>query len=97
VLAERGTFSHPQLPYVMSVKGVQGKKLLDPVFERKDAHGQTDVVAKAREAELRVDMPGKLILIHMKHGVARSCTDGSQADFQDRIFEVPLPPNFGKE
>jgi lipopolysaccharide export system permease protein len=97
LLKKHSMINHSQLPYAMFVKGVQGKKLLDPVFKRKDAHGQTDVVANAREAELRVDMPRKLILIHMKWGVATSCSDGSQADFQDRVFEVPLPSNWGKQ
>src|SRR5205085_12678204 len=87
LLRKHGVLSHSQLPYSMFVHSVQGKKLLSPVFKRKDAHGQIDIVAQAREAELRVDMVKRLLLIHMRSGVASS-EDGSRAYFEDRIFEL---------
>jgi lipopolysaccharide export system permease protein len=95
LLKKNRMINHSQLPYAMFVKEVQGKKLLDPVFKRKDPHGQIEYVANAREAELRVDMTRKLILIHMKWGVCTSCQDGSLATFEDRVFDVPLPTNWG--
>src|SRR5262245_18345750 len=46
---------YPQLSYAMFVKGGQGLKLLDPTFKHRDPLGFTDIVAHAREAELRVN------------------------------------------
>ena len=48
--------SNPGLPYAMFVKTVEGDKLINPVFNRKDKQGHIDVVAHAREASLRVDL-----------------------------------------
>jgi lipopolysaccharide export system permease protein len=91
MLNKHQMISHPQVPYSIYVKNVQGRKLINPVFKRKSADGQIDIVANAREAELRVDVAHKLILIRMKVGVA-SGRDGSHGYFADRLFDVPLPP-----
>src|SRR5262249_9442842 len=55
LLARNGMISNAQLPYSMFVKGVQGKKLVSPVIKRRNNQEQIDMVAHAREAELRVD------------------------------------------
>jgi lipopolysaccharide export system permease protein len=96
ILKKQGVISHSQMPYSMWVKGVQGRKLLYPTFKRRDAQGQTDIVAMAREADLRVNIAKRVLLIQMRFGVASS-EDGSQAYFEDRIWEVPLPGNFGAD
>lgn len=81
--------SSAKLPYAMFVKGVQGKKLLSPVFKRKNSKGQVDIVANAREADLRVDMVNKVLLIRMRFGVLIG-EDGSRGYFEDKQFDVPL-------
>jgi lipopolysaccharide export system permease protein len=96
LLKKNHSINHSSLPYSMFVKGVQGKKLLDPVFKRKDQNGKIDVVANAKEAELRVDPSRKVLLIHMRWGEA-SFEDGSHIYFENRIFDVALAPNFGNE
>jgi lipopolysaccharide export system permease protein len=96
LLEKNRMVKHPSMPYEMYVKGVQGKKLINPVFKRKGQHGIPDVVANAREADLRVDMRKKEVYLHMRFGVA-SHDDGSRAYFEDRIWEVPLPPGFGQD
>lgn len=96
VLRKQGMLSHAQLPYAMFVKGVQGRKLLYPTFKRRDARGMVDVVAQAREANLRVNMARKMVLIHMRHGVATT-EDGSRGYFEDRVWEVPLPGNMNSD
>jgi len=92
LLSRHGMISYPQMPYAMFVKSVQGKKLLSPVIKHKDAKGQIDMVAQAREADLRVDMNKKELHIHMRFGVGISPVDGSRAYFEDRYFQVELPP-----
>lgn len=88
-LARQGTINSSQVPYSMFVKGVQGKKLLNPVIKRKNAKGQVDIVAHAREADLRVDMAHKQLLVRMRFGVLLS-EDGSRGYFEDKKFDIPL-------
>ncbi len=95
-LKKQGMLAHSQLPYAMFVKGVQGRKLINPTFKRRDAKGDVDVVAQAREAHLRVNLAKGQMLIHMRHGVA-STDDGSRGYFEDRVFEVPLPMNLAQD
>ncbi len=90
LLQRQSMIKHPQLPYEMYVKGVQGRKLILPIFKRKGANGQADIVATAHEAELRVDTRKKELNIHMKNGVFTG-NDGSRGYFEDKVFEVPLP------
>jgi lipopolysaccharide export system permease protein len=83
-------------PYQMFVQGVKGKKLLSPVIKRKDAHGQIDYVAHAREAELQV-LPSKgQVKIKMKHCFASSENE-SHVYFEEKDFPVDLPKDFGKQ
>ena len=95
-LKKQGMLAHSQLPYAMFVKGVQGRKLINPTFKRRDAKGDVDVVAQAREAHLRVNLAKQQMLIHMRHGVA-STDDGSRGYFEDRVWEVPLPANLAND
>src|SRR4051794_30834102 len=95
LLRKQQFIKHPQLPYEMYVQSVQGKKLLNPIFKRKGPNGKPDIVSYAREADLRVDVRNKLLLIRMLHGVVTSVgqdgKDGSHACFDDRVWEMPLP------
>jgi lipopolysaccharide export system permease protein len=96
MLNKQKMISHPQTPYAMYVNAVRGRRLIDPVIHRKDSHGNIDTVITAQEAELRVDMPHKMLRVHMKNGVA-SGQDGLRAYFQQRIVEVPLPKDWGSD
>lgn len=96
MLAKQGNLTHSNLPYAMFVKGVQGRKLVHPTFKRRDGKGDIDLVAQAREADLRVNLAKRQLLIHMRHGTA-SFQDGSQGYFEDRVWEVPLPSNLNSE
>lgn len=96
LLRKHGQVSHPQMPYAMWVKGVQGRKLVHPTFKRRDAKGDADVIAQAREADLRVNLAKRQLLIHMRYCTA-TMEDGSRTYFEDRVWEVPLPQNFSAE
>src|SRR5262245_49035702 len=69
LLSKHGSLSHSQLRYTMFVKSVQGRKLISPVVKRKGAKGQTDFVAHAREADLRVDLARMVLTVHLPRGV----------------------------
>ena len=79
LLAKQKSITHPQMPYAMWVKGVEGRKLLDPLFKNKDPETGKTVVAHAREAELRVDTGKNLLLVRM-HGVtgARAAAEAAK-------------------
>ncbi|MFQ3649288.1 MAG: LptF/LptG family permease [Gemmataceae bacterium] len=95
VLKKNGAVNHPQTPYAMYVRSVQGRKLLNPVFKRKTPKGYVDMVARAREAELRVDRANRLMLLDMRFGVATS-DDGSQGVFDRKTFDFPIPPGLDR-
>jgi lipopolysaccharide export system permease protein len=95
VLARDHSFNQPRLNYAMWVRQVQGRKLLTALFKRRDANdpGRYDIVAWAREADLRVNMTKKIITLHMRNGMAY-VGDGTSAYFDDRFFDVDLPAAF---
>jgi lipopolysaccharide export system permease protein len=92
VLRSQRQINYGQLDYAIFVRGVQGRRLLSPIFKRRDPNRKqiTEAVAAAREAELRVDARNKMILVQMKYGEVWS-RNGTTAEFVDRLFDVPLP------
>jgi lipopolysaccharide export system permease protein len=96
---------HPTMPYVLYVRDVQDKRLIDVVIKRRAVDPKAkagdgpayDFVARMREARLRVDLAaGKMsidpdrFVIHEKH------TSGSTASTGP--FEMDLPDSVsGKE
>lgn len=90
-LERKREVKHPHLNYEMYVRGVQGKRLVNPTFKGKNKKTKRiEFVAQAREAELFVDKARNLILVHMQHGQAAGKGD-LQGFFRDRIWEVPIP------
>lgn len=87
--------NQPRLNYVMFVRGVQGRKLQDALFKRRDIHGHYDIVARAREAELHVDIAKRQIMVHMTHCYVLNTGNTSHGYFEDRVWPVDLPPDFG--
>jgi len=97
VLKREHCISNPRLNYSMQVKSVQGRTLIDPVFRSKDPKTQTDnVIARAVEAEMRVDLAHSQILFHMKRCWVSSSQSGNNGYFEDKIWPVDLPPDFEK-
>ncbi len=95
ILRRQGVLQHNSLPYAMYVKSVQGRKLINPIFKHLGPGGQPNLVAYAKEADLRVDFPRNMIYLHMRWGEAASNT-GDTAYFEERVWEVPLGEGFGK-
>jgi lipopolysaccharide export system permease protein len=91
MLKNERCINHPKLSYAIWVKQVQGRRLLDATFKRRDGRGQYDLVAVAKEAELRVDPHNKQVLVHMRHGEVYSMANGTRAYFVDRVWPVPMP------
>jgi len=97
VSKERG-FSHPNFPYVLHVESIKGRKLQGIQFMRRDKTGKGyDMVGKASEAELRVDLAHQVILVRMRHGGFFFEDEDTEetAGFSDwRVHEVALPPDW---
>src|SRR5262245_31918407 len=89
--------NEPRLNYAVWVRQVQGKKLINALFKRRGADGVTyDLIASAREADLRVDLPRRQVLLHMRNGMVmyKGTTSGY---FDDRVWPIPLPASIGME
>src|SRR5262249_30209166 len=95
MLKKNNAIGYPGFDYSMFVRGVQGRRLLKPVFKHHDAKGQTDAAAVAEEAELRVDLAKEQILVRMHRGVAWTRPD-THAYCEDRDWSVPLPEDLLK-
>lgn len=88
----------PNIPYVMWVRQVQGTRLQDALFKRIDPKtGGYDIIANAREAELRVDMAHQKIQVLMRHGQVLKDDGLDRLSFESRTWEVPLPPDLTNE
>lgn len=92
MLKKDGCIRHPRINYTIYVKRVQGRKLLDAQFMRRDPSGQHyDIIARAREAELLVDMKNKQIFVHMRHCYISTDNGNDEAYVEDKVWPVEIP------
>jgi lipopolysaccharide export system permease protein len=91
MLKNERSINHPRLNYAIWVRQVQGRRLLEATFKRRDARGHYDLVARAREAEIRVDSRNKQVLVYMRHGEVLSLTNGTRGYFEDKVWPVEMP------
>jgi hypothetical protein len=89
-LREHGRLELSEGRVSLTVGGVEGKKLVRPVLKKLNAEGEVKFVTTAREGELGVNTAKRALLIRLRSGVAEG-QDGSLADFEDKVFELPLP------
>jgi len=93
MLRREGSIHHSKLNYTIYVNRVQDRKLLDATFMRQDPKDQQhfDLIARAREADLRVDMAHKQILVHMRQCAISSDNGADDAYVEDKVWPVELP------
>jgi lipopolysaccharide export system permease protein len=96
LLKKNNAITHSSMPYSMFVSGVKNKRLLNPVFKHRGNNGEINLVVQAREADLRVNLARKLLLVHMLHGTGAYTEDGSPFYFEDKVFDVELPDDWIK-
>jgi lipopolysaccharide export system permease protein len=94
MLRQERFINHPRLAYAIWVKQVDGRRLIDATFKRRDAKGGYDLVVRAREAELRYQPSNKMLLVLMRNGEAYSVNEGNRAHFDNQQWEVKLPEGF---
>lgn len=94
ILKSERALRRPQLPYVIFVREVQQKRLIDVVFKRRakvdGVYVGYDLVARAQEASLRVDMENNQIVVSMERATVFEKGDVSGSD-DHPVFTVPLP------
>jgi hypothetical protein len=95
-LRQHNAIEHPKLPISIYVQKLRGRKLVSPVFKRKDAQGNIDWVAHARSAELTVLANGRQIRVHMQQVVVNG-ENGSCGYCEERSFVFDLPKEFGRK
>jgi lipopolysaccharide export system permease protein len=89
-LRERSRLDHANLDYCISVEGVQGRRLVNPVVMRRDVHRNITLVAAGREGELSVDVGERQVRFLMRTG-EMSDSDGIRAEFEEHELLLPLP------
>jgi hypothetical protein len=88
-----GTIAHPDLRFTLHAREVRGWKLTDVVFKRKDARGEVEWVACARDGEVDVHAGDRKLVVHLWQG-STLAADGARARFDHRVVEMPLPEHF---
>ena len=78
--------------YEIYVRGVQGDLLKNAIFKRCDRQTREyDVVAKAREATLDVDMKTKEVIVNMRDGYLFDAKGANfRTYFQEHVWSIPL-------
>lgn len=84
----------PSAPYSIWVKGVEDRKLIEPVIKGRGPNGKENFVAQAREAELRVDTAHKELVIRMRFGSAKTSDNEDGAAFDVLEQKISLPAVF---
>ncbi|MBI1830599.1 MAG: LptF/LptG family permease [Planctomycetes bacterium] len=95
MLRRENCIRHHRINWEIDVKTVQGRKLQEVIFKRKTADGKGyDTIAWAKEAELRVDLAHRLILVDMRHCHIKQ-KDGSVAFVESRVWDVDINGDWG--
>lgn len=96
VLRRDGRLSMPGVNYEVLVGRIQGRKLINADFLCRNPNDKNlDIVARAKEAEIQVDVPNKKILIKMRHCWIDS-KSGEKAYVQDKVWPVEMPEEWSK-
>lgn len=83
------SIAHPRLDFAVFVQDIQGRKLMWPIFKRRSADGTFDLVIRAQEAELEVDMVRRKIIVKMRKADVWHKGDIT-AHLRERVEEVDL-------
>jgi lipopolysaccharide export system permease protein len=91
MLKRESRICHARLNYEVYVKRVDGQKLKDAQFRRKNGKGGYDMIAVAREAELLVDMAHNLIYVQMRDCDITDSNNNSTTHVDFRVWPVDIP------
>lgn len=82
-------FNEPGVNYSIYVREVHGRRLIGPIFKQRNQKGEYDMIASAEEAEIRVDLKSKEILISLI--LADVIKDGNSYRADKEPIRIPFP------
>ena len=92
MLKKDGCIDLPKLDFEIHTKELNGRRLILAEFRKRGPGGKgIELIALAKEAELRVDAKNKKLLIDMRHCEIIDIKGGSTGYVESRIWEVELP------
>ena len=105
MLKRDGCIRHPSMKYVIFVKEVQGKRLIDVIFKKRatakegvnQVYAGYDVAVRAREAKLRLDPAHNQLFVDMEN-VSLVGDQETTGMVDTRTEPMPIPEQiFGKD
>jgi lipopolysaccharide export system permease protein len=90
ILREKNHYSDPTRGIAISVRGVEGERLIEPHFRYQLPGGPQTVNITAREATMTFDLPGQQVLLSLVEGQL-VLPGGDQATVADEAYPFPLP------
>jgi hypothetical protein len=86
-------FNHPHWPFLIKVRDVQDRTLIDATFKhRVRGKDEFDAAIQARRAVLRVDAAARVVRVHFEDAeVQQYRRDPNLVLIKDRVLEIPLP------
>jgi lipopolysaccharide export system permease protein len=88
---------YPRLPYEIHVARVDGYKLKDAQFRRRDPKGGFDMVAFAKEAEFQWAPKQKRLNIHMKNCYTVDAKGNIESMVEERVWPVDIPDDLAAQ
>jgi lipopolysaccharide export system permease protein len=91
-LRRDGRIAHPKINYTIDVHHVEGDVLRDAIFRRYDPKIKApDIIARASEAKLRVDVEKKLLWLYMHDCYIVDAEGKDNGHVDDKAWPVDLP------
>jgi lipopolysaccharide export system permease protein len=91
-LQKQGCLKHPKMPFAIWVRQVQGRRLIDAIFKKRDEKGSGYVMAaRAREARLHFDPATSKICVDMSYVSTYGEHDSLGGNAIEPKYEVELP------
>jgi lipopolysaccharide export system permease protein len=93
-LKRQGCLKHTKMPFAMWVRQVQGRRLIDAIFKKRDEKGDGyKFVARAREARLHFDPATSKLRVDMSCVITSGENDSLEGNATEPYYEVELPNN----
>jgi lipopolysaccharide export system permease protein len=95
LLAKERQFNHPNWPFQIKVREVQGVNLLDATFKHKiKGTNEFDAVVQAKRATLHFDVDAKVVRVFLDHSeIQRFALDADVLMINNDTLEMPIPPD----
>ena len=93
-------FNEPRWPFVIKVRDVQDKRLIDATFKHrtKGLVNEYDAIIQAKRAVLRFDLNAKIVRAFLEHAEVQHFSRDADMRFGDtalidnETLEIPIPP-----